>query len=141
MRRVRKDFRKDVLKSISAGDGSIEKLTLLAGEHFGHQVGYELLIRSFLGTEVSNAVSCLRAENRVESIGKQWKTSEELEPEDIDIISIRRLKRLRGELRSTIQIANQHGRFDEAVSAAKMLGLIESELQVKEEVTRPQLAY
>ena len=36
MRRVRKDFRKEVLRLVSTGDGDIETLTHLAGRFFGH---------------------------------------------------------------------------------------------------------
>ena len=132
MRRVRKDFRKEVLRLVSTGDGDIETLTHLAGRFFGHEVGYEVLIKTFLGSEVSNAVSCLRAEGFIETIGKQWKPVTELKGEDVDIISIRRLKRLRGELKSEIQLAHKHGRVDEAIAASRMLEIVSQQLKGSE---------
>jgi len=137
MRRVRKNFRDGVLQSVSTGDGSIESLMTLAGQHFGHQVGYELLIKSFLGTEVSNAVSYLRSEELIETVGKQWKTVSTLESSDIGIIALRRLKRVRGELKSAIRLSHAHGRTEEAVASARMLEIIESQIISEETVAEP----
>ena len=99
LRRVRKDFRKGVLQLISAGDGNFETLIELADKHFGRDVGYEVLIKCFLGSEVSNAVSCLRNDREIETVGKKWKPVGQLEKSDIEVISTRRKKRLRGEFR------------------------------------------
>ena len=71
IRRVRRDFRKEVLQLISSGDGNIEKLVETAGRFFGRDVGYEVLIKTFLHNEVSNAVSCLRSDGLIETIGKK----------------------------------------------------------------------
>ena len=128
MRKVRKDFRKEVLRQIRAGDGNIENLVETAGQHFGIQVGYEVLIKSFLQSEVSNAVSQLRNEGHIETIGKKWKAADELQREDVSIISVRRLKRLRGELKSQIRLDHDHGLIDEAAEAQRLLEKVEKML-------------
>lgn len=132
MRRVRKDFRKEVYRLISAGDGSIDKLVEVAGRFFGRDVGYEVLIKTFLQSEVSNAVTCLRSEGHIETVGKRWKLTEELRPEDVDVISTRRWKRLRGELKSEARLAHDHGRISDATAAGQMLSLVSSMLASQE---------
>jgi hypothetical protein len=145
LRRVRKHFREEVLRSIRAGEGNFETLMRCAGKHFGHDVGYETLIKTFLGTEVSNAVSVLRNEGHVETVGKKWKLADQLQMEDVQIISLRRLKRLRGELKQEIQLAHAHGLTEEAVAAARALEAIEAQLatvevyESQEETMEPDL--
>ena len=124
LRRVRKDFRKEVLQLISTGDGNIETLISLADKQFGRSVGYHELLKTFLGSEVSNAVSFLRTEGHIESIGKKWKPVGELAEDDVNVIELRRKKRIRGELKASIVLAHNHGRTEEAITAAKMLELI-----------------
>ena len=133
IRRVRRDFREEAHRLISSGNGSIEKLVESAGRHFGHDVGYEVLIKTFLHNEVGHAVSYLRSEGHIETIGKQWKPTSALQPEDIDIISLRRLKRLRGELKSQVRLAHQHGRTEDAIVAKTMLELVSSKLAERQE--------
>lgn len=137
MRRVRRDFRKEVLRLVSSGEGNFEKLIELAGSFFGRDVGYEVLIKSFLGSEVSNAVSYLRSEGAIETVGKKWKPASELQPEDVDIIQIRRLKRIRGELKEEIRLAHHFGRIDEATAASKMLKVVTEQLS-SAEVLQPE---
>ena len=128
MRKVRKSFRKEVLRLISSGDGNTENLTQTAGGLFGNYVGYEMLIKTFLQSEVSNAVATLRNEGLVETVGKKWKLAGALESEDVDIIHIRRLKRLRGELKAEIRLAHEHGRTNDAINASDMLAIVSSQL-------------
>ena len=128
IRRVRKDFRKEVLQMISAGEGSLEKLMEIAGKFFGRDVGYEVLIKTFLQNEISNAVSCLRAEGHIETVGKLWKPIEQLQMEDVDAIALRRLKRLRGELKAQIKLAHRYGRTEDAVTASQMLKTVNDAL-------------
>lgn len=132
LRHVRRNFRVEVLQLISSGDGNIKKLVESAGAHFGHQVGYEVLIKTFLQNEVGNAVKVLRDEGRIESIGAQWKPIADLQSEDVEIISVRRLKRLRGELKAQVHLAHQHGRTVDAVAAARMLEIVSGELSARE---------
>jgi hypothetical protein len=140
IRRVRRDFRKEVFQLISSGDGSIQKLVEAAGRHFGHFVGYEVLIKTFLHSEVGNAVSCLRTEGQVETVGKQWKSIASLQSEDVEIISLRRLKRLRGELKAQVRLAHQHGRVEDAVAAARMLEIVNGEFSVRQERQQEEVA-
>ena len=119
LRRVRKNFRKDVLRLIGSGDGSIEKLVQLARQHFGHDVGYEVLIKTFLHSEVGNAVNFLRQEGRVETVGRQWIAVEKLQQDHVDQILSRRKRRIYGELESLTRFANSHGRFEDSVTSAK----------------------
>ena len=124
IRRVRKGFRKDALRAVSAGDGNIEKLIEIAGKHFGSDVGYEVLIKSFLGSEVSNALTYLRGEGLVESIGRKWLPASELTTEQSTTVSTRRWKRLRGELKEEVRFAHEHGMIDEATRASELLALV-----------------
>ena len=137
MRRVRKNFRNEVLRLISSGDGNIKTLMALADGFFGRDVGYEVLIKTFLGSEVSNAVSYLRNEGKIETVGKQWKVAESLTSDDVTIISTRRLKRLRGELKSEIKMSHQFGKTEEAILASRMLELVKSRLPENEPETLP----
>lgn len=124
LRRVRKSFRKEVLRAVSTGDGTIETLiNNVAGKHFGRDVGYEDLIKSFLGTEVSHALAYLRSEGLVESVGKKWIPAAELTAAESTVVSTRRWKRLRGELKSEVRFAHEHGLMDEATKAAELLAM------------------
>lgn len=128
LRRVRRAFRKDVHRLVSSGDGSIEKLVALARQHFGHDVGYEVLIKTFLHSEVGNAVNFLRQEGKVETVGRQWIAVEHLHDEHVDQIVARRKRRIYGELESLTSFANSHGRFDDSVASAKARSsLVESQ--------------
>lgn len=128
MRRVRRRFRDEALRIIKAGEGNSESLIVLAGKHFGHDVGYETLIRAFLASEVSNAVSQLRNDGHVESIGKKWIALADLQSEDVDIIITRRQKRVRGELKELVRFNHEHGRTEDAITAAMALTAIERQL-------------
>lgn len=140
IRRVRKGFREEVRRLVSTGEGNFESLVELAGKYFGRDVGYEVLIKTFLGTEVGNAVSYLRNEGLIETVGKKWKLSSDLQLEDVEIISVRRLKRLRGELKAEVRLAHNFGRTEEAIAASKMLDIVSQQLtsvEVTEEVVTP----
>ena len=126
IRRVRKGFRKEVLRSVSAGDGNIEKLMEIAGKYFGHDVGYEVLIKTFLGSEVSNALTYLRSDGLVESVGRKWLPATELTPEQSTVVSSRRWKRLRGELMSEVRFGHEHGLIEEATKASELLSMVAS---------------
>lgn len=144
LRRVRRDFRKEVLQLVNAGEGNFETLMELAERSF-RDAGYHELLRTFWTTEVHNAVSYLRDHGdpteRIESIGKKWKPASELTVDDVEVISTRRKKRLRGELKAEVRLAHGHGRTEEAVLASKMLDLISQSLPqedaVPETVTAP----
>ncbi len=128
LRSVRKRFRKESLRLVSSGDGNVEILKQLAGSYFGHQIGYEVLINSFLQNEVSNAMSYMRSEGEVESVGKKWKPVADLNEEDIDVLSSRRLRRLRGELTAEIRLCHEHGRTEAAISASEMLAIVSARI-------------
>lgn len=135
MRSVRRNFRKEVLQCVNAGDGSIERLTELAGKFFGFQVGYELLIKSFLNSEVSNAVSQLRCQGEIETVGKQWKPVSSLNPDEMRGILLRTRKRIRGELESTVRRAHQFGFAEDAIDATKALSalaMVEEAIEARE---------
>ena len=124
MRSVRRRFREEVLRSISSGHGHTEELIQAAGRLFGRNVGYEVLIKTFLASEASNATSQLRIDGLVESVGKQWKPIGGLNPEDVDTILIRRKKRIRGMLKSQVRLAHQNGRIEEATEASEILAAL-----------------
>ena len=126
--RVRRDFRNEVNQLISSGTGSTEKLVEAAGRHFGRDVGYEVLIKAFLRGEVSNAVSTLRGEGRIETIGHMWKPASQLVPADVAVISLRRLKRMRGELLAQVKLAQTHGLAEDVLAAGRMLEIVTTEL-------------
>jgi len=129
MRRARKNFRKEVLRLISSGDGNIETLKKLADGFFGEDVGYKVQIAAFLNSEIANALAQLRNEGLIESIGKKWKVNSELTGDDVTVISARRMKRLRGELKAEGKLAHEHGRLEEAAIAGTMLNIVSSRLQ------------
>jgi hypothetical protein len=114
---------------ISSGDGNIDKLIEAAGGYFGHLVGYEVLIKTFLRSEVTNAVSTLRQEGCVETVGRHWKPVLALESDDVEQISMRRFKRLRGELKEEIRLDHAFGRHEEAAMAGKMLEVLSERLE------------
>jgi len=132
LRRVRRGFREEVLQLVSAGEGNFEKLMQLAEASFA-DAGYHEVLRAFWAAEVSNAVSSLRTEGLIETIGKKWKPVSKLTGEDVDVISIRRKKRLRGELKAQKRLAHEHGRIDEAVAVGRMLDIVSEQLHADEQ--------
>lgn len=78
---------------------------------------------------MSNAVSQLRNEGHIESIGKKWKSLDDLRSEDVDIIVNRRQKRIRGELKEQVRFNHAHGRTEDAITAAMALAAIESQVK------------
>jgi hypothetical protein len=133
MRSVRRVLRHEVLASVSAGEGDLPTLIKIAGRLLGRDVGYEVLIKTFLANEVSNALAHLRTEGHVESTGRVWKPMAALQGEDVDIVSTRRLKRLRGELKAQVRLAHDHGRVPEAIAADKMLSILGQQLAAIED--------
>jgi hypothetical protein len=108
----------------------------LAYSHFGrNECGYHAVLKAFNQGEVNNAVSQLRLEGKIETVGRQWKDAEALQSEDVDIIIIRRMKRLRGEAKSLGVFAHEHGRTEEAISASNVVSIVkvDDEVKVKDE--------
>lgn len=127
LRRVRKNFRKEVLRLVESGEGSWDSLIRLADAYFGsNSIGYHAVVKAFLHGEVNNAVAKLRSEGFVETVGRHWKSTENLQDEDITQIQTRRLRRIRGELKSQIRLAKDRGRNDEAAIARAALGVMSS---------------
>ncbi|NDF13304.1 MAG: hypothetical protein EB060_10890 [Proteobacteria bacterium] len=125
LRRVRKNFRKEVLQLIKAGEGNLKSLMQLADAHFGsNDCGYHAVLRAFHASEVNNAVSQLRLDGEIETVGKSWKSTEDLQSEDVDIITLRRMKRLRGEAKSLARFAHEHGRTEAAISASHVVSIV-----------------
>jgi len=118
--------------AIDRGEGSLSQLIQIADRLLGRDVGYELLIKTFCANEVSNGLAQLRNDGLIESTGKLWKLTSNLETEDVDIIHVRRLKRLRGELKSEIRLAHEHGRVEDAVNAGRMLEIVQQQLLAAE---------
>jgi hypothetical protein len=138
LRRVRKNFRKEVHQLIKAGEGNLENLMTLADSHFGsNDCGYHAVLRAFHAGEVNNAVSQLRLDGEIETVGRSWKSTENLQSEDVDIITLRRMKRLRGEAKSLAKFAHDHGRTEAAISASHVVSIVkvdEAEISVVENV-------
>jgi hypothetical protein len=131
LRRARKNFRKEIHRTVSAGEGDSKSLMELADAFFGtNQVGYHEVIKSFCQAEVNNATSQLRNEGLIESVGRQWKPVDRLASEDIDLIQVRRQKRVRGELKAGMRMAHERGDIKLATvfgAAASALSLSEQE--------------
>jgi len=128
LRRVRKNFRKEVLQLIKAGEGNLKNLMALADAHFGsNDCGYHAVLRAFHAGEVNNAVSQLRLDGKIETVGRSWKSTENLQSEDVDIITLRRMKRLRGEAKSLAKFAHNHGRTEAAISASHVVSIVKVE--------------
>ena len=124
LRRVRKNFRTEVLRLIESGQGNWENLMSLATEYFGKDVGFDVVLKAYYQVEVSNAVSHLRNEGRIETVGKQWKQVADLDDSDVTVILTRRFKRIRGELKSQVRLAHEKQRVDEAIKASQALGVM-----------------
>lgn len=125
LRRVRKNFRKEVHQLIKAGEGNLKNLMALADSHFGsNDCGYHAVLRAFHAGEVNNAVSQLRLDGEIETVGRSWKSTENLQSEDVDIITLRRMKRLRGEAKSLAKFAHDHGRTEAAISASHVVSIV-----------------
>lgn len=136
LRRVRKNFRKEVLRLIKSGEGNLKNLMSLADAHFGsNDCGYHAVLKAFHAGEVNNAVSQLRLDGEIETVGRSWKSTENLESADVDIITLRRMKRLRGEAKSLAKFAHEHGRTEAAISASHVVSIVkvEEESTVDEE--------
>jgi len=140
MRTVRRQLRKELLGAIGNGDGVLPQLIEIADRLLGRNVGYEVLIKTFCANEVSNALAQLRLDEEVETTGKCWKLVSKLEDEDVDIISTRRLKRLRGELKAEIRLAHDHGRIDDAALASEMLAMVQGRLPFEAEEAAVEVA-
>ena len=128
LRRVRKNFRKEVLQLIKAGEGNLKNLMALADAHFGsNDCGYHAVLRAFHAGEVNNAVSQLRSDGEIETVGRSWKSTENLQSEDVDIITLRRMKQLRGKAKSLAKFAHDHGRTEAAISASHVVSIVKVE--------------
>ena len=133
MRSARRRLRKELLQCIDAGKGDIATLGQTACAIMGHEVGIEEVTNYFYANEVSNAMKKLRVDGEVESVGRLWMRVGSLSEENVETISIRRLKRLRGESKAQLRLAHDHGRIDEAVAIGQLLEILNQEL-VKREV-------
>lgn len=127
--RVRKQLRKALLHAVSSGQGDIKSLKRITREIIGNDVGIERLLDNLYANEVSKAMAVLRSERLVETVGKVWKLMGCLDNSDVDTISLRRLKRLRGELRAQVRLAHEHGRTEDAILASDMLGKLTTKLE------------
>ena len=132
LRSVRKELRNEILKSVNEGEFRLPAFTGIADHLMGRQVGYEQLIRTFLASEVNSALAYLRLDGKVESIGKLWKPVDSLESGDVDKISTRRKKRLRGELKAQERLSHQYGRIEDAIVAAKMITILTDSIEKSE---------
>jgi len=134
IRNVRRQLRKELLKAVVAGNGDLKTLVRIAREIVGNDVGVEKMLAAFYPAEVSKAMSVLRSDRLVESVGSDWKAVANLDATDVDTISLRRLKRMRGELREEERLAHEHGRTEEAVVASRMLELLAPAIKEAEPV-------
>lgn len=125
LRRVRRNFRKEVLQLVKSGAGNRENLLKLAEAHFSsNDCGFAAVLGAFYASEVNNAVSQLRIDGEVETVGRSWKSIEDLQSADVDIITLRRMKRLRGEAKSLAKFAHEHGRTEAAISASHVVSIV-----------------
>ena len=132
IRTVRRQFRKELLMELASGEKHLSELVEIAGRLFGHEVGYETLIKAFLAGEVAKALSLLRLDGEAESVGKVWKKTESLTGDDVDILSLRRFKRVRGELKAEVALAHAYGRVEDAITASQMLAIVTQKLHTEE---------
>jgi hypothetical protein len=135
MRSVRRRLRKELSTEIAGGNGDLPTLRGLTRQLLGHSVGFEVLIDAWCANETSNALAQLRIAGEAESVGKMWKPVDVLTDADVEAISIRRLKRMRGELKAQERLAHEHGRISEAAAVARLLEIIGQELCKREPVS------
>ena len=129
MRKVRRQFRQEMLRAIEAGNGTAETLEKIARAVLGNDIGLEVAMSSFYANEVNKGLAQLRTDGLAESTGKVWKLAGSLDGEDIEAISIRRMKRIKGELLAEIRLAHDNGRFEEATIASSMLAIVSKQLE------------
>ena len=140
MRSARRELREKLLNALSTGKGSLPELVRVADGLFSREVGYGILLNSFLANEVSQGLAKLRIDGAAESVGKIWKLANELDGDDVDKISLRRLKRLRGEFKAQILLDHNFGRTENAVAVARMLEIIEQQLPKEDAVALDEVA-
>jgi hypothetical protein len=128
LRKVRKELRKAMLIAIKQGKRSTRDLFALADAHFGsNDCGYHAVIKAFVMSEVNNAVSFLRQEGHIETVGKEWKPVEEIDQDDALKIMARRKKQIRGLAKGATRFAHEHGHTEDAVCLLNVLGIVKAE--------------
>jgi len=132
MRSARRRLRKEALRLIMSGNGDRATLDRVACEIMGREVGIEEVTAYFYANEISNATKQLRIAGDVESVAGRWIETSKLSDADVESISVRRLKRLRGEAKAQLKLAHDHGRIDEAAMAGRLLEVIGYELTKRE---------
>ena len=128
LRRVRRKLREYLLRNVEAGDGNNETLHRVAEAILGTDVGYRTVLKTFIANEVNKALAQLRCEGLVESTGGKWKPTQELNVEDATVITQRRKKRLRGELKAHVRLCHEHGLVEDAVLGNTLLAAIDQSL-------------
>jgi hypothetical protein len=137
LRKVRREFRRAVKHAIESGKRNTRDLLTLADAHFGsNDCGYRAVLNAFIKSEVNNAVSFLRQEGLIETVGKEWKLIADIDQDDALKITARRMKRLRGEAKSLTKFAHDRGMTEVAVTAANVVNIVkvDDESEVTEEV-------
>lgn len=121
LRRVRRLLRQRLLALVQKGEGNLKILEREAARILGQDVGYEVVLRAFVCSEVANAMAQLRSQGEVQSVGKDWKDADSLSEEEVDIVQTRLLKRTNGSLKSSVKLSHAYGRTEDAVFASELL--------------------
>jgi hypothetical protein len=106
----------------------------VAREIMGRDVGVEELMESYYANETSNAMKQLRIAGETESVGGVWMRVADLTEANVETISVRRLKKMRGELKAQMTLAHDHGLVGDAAFAGRMLEVLHQELAKRETV-------
>ena len=134
MRSARRRLRKELSRCVKSGQGDRATLDRVAREIMGREVGMEEVAAYFYTNEASNSMSQLRLAGDAESVGGLWLPVESLTDAHVETISIRRLKRLRGEAKAQERLSHDHGRVEEAVLIGRLLELLHQGLASQEPV-------
>lgn len=125
MLKVRRQLRAALHEAIKAGDGSNAVIHKITRDIMEADVTLRVLMDSLVLGEANKATAQLRREFGVESVDTGWVTKEMLSQENVEIISARRFKRVRGECQTEIDLAHTHGMTEEASVAIQIIGLLD----------------
>ena len=138
LRSVRKAFRRELRQLMASKGGYLlpHEGVALARAMFGREVGVDDLMESYCANQFNAAMAYLRSDRVAESVGREWVAVSQLKPEQVDGVTLRRLKRIVGELRSQVALDHETGRTEEAVKHSLALRDFEALLKPIEQAQK-----
>lgn len=134
MRKVRRLLRHRLRSRLKEGNCSRSEMESIVESIMAHEVGYATLVSTFLRSELNMALAYLQRgpTAEAESNGMVWKHVDNLDDMDLDVISVRILKRMRGEASRHADISDKHGRHSDASFARGFMDQLERLIEARE---------